>query len=497
MIDTEHVVVAPTVTGVRRRRSRRARTITLIVIVTALGLALFASSRSPQPAIALFVLMGAIIAASIKPICGLYAVVFFTMAGDAVTTPWYPFSKNLSAGESLLYLSDKLVVSPLDVLIGATFLIWLIGVLFDPHTRFVVGPLAIAVGTFTAFVAFGFVHGIATGGDPRIALFEGRAMFFVLPVYLMTINLCDRGELRRLLWTAVAGVVVNGMFALKYLSELTLLEQEELEDLGEHSASVHFNFVLLLTLTLFLYRGATRITRFVLLGVSLPLVVAYLAAERRSAVVALAVGVILLVASLWWRHRPKFYVIAPLLLIVTIGYAGAFWNSTSSIGFPAQAIKAVVQPDEVSEKDRSSSLYRDAENVNINYTIRSSPVLGLGFGQRFLRPVALADISFFEFYEYIPHNSILWVWIKTGFLGFASLLAMFAIAVRDGARHVVGSRDPTTAALAMVGVIMVVMFAVYAFVDIAWDARNMVFVAIGLALCSMHLVRPEPVRRLT
>jgi O-Antigen ligase len=497
MIDTEHVVVAPTARGVRRQRSSRARITTLVVILTALGLALFASSRSPQPAIALLILMGAIVASAIRPICGLYAVVFFTMAGDAVTTPWYPFAKNLSAGESLLYLSDKLFVSPLDVLIGATFAIWLIGVIFDPYTRLVAGPLAIAVSAFTAFVAFGFVHGVASGGDPRIALFEGRAMFFILPVYLMTINLCDRGELRRLVWTAVAGVVVNGMFALKYLSDLTLLEKEELEDLGEHSASVHFNFVLLLVLTLFLYRGATRITRFVLLGVSLPLLVAYLAAERRSAVVALAIGVILVVSSLWWRHRSKFYVLAPVLVIVTVGYAGAFWNSTSSVGFPAQAIKAVVQPDEVSEKDRSSSLYRDVENFNINYTIRSSPVLGLGFGQRFLRPVPLADISFFEFYEYIPHNSILWIWIKTGFLGFVSMLTMFAIAVRDGARHVVGSRDPTTAALAMIGVVNVVMFAVYAFVDIAWDARNMVFVAVGLALCSMHLVRPEPLRRLT
>jgi hypothetical protein len=494
VIDVERPVTTRTVSVARVRRARSGRALSVIVAIASLVLALFAATRSPEPAIALFLLVATITAATIRPILGLYAIVFFTLVGDSVTMPWYPFTKNLSSAESLLYLSNKLTLSPLEVLVGATFTIWIIGVVFDPRSRFIGGQLLAAVSVFTAFVAFGFVRGVGSGGDLRIALFEGRAIFLILPVYLLTINLCDRGELRRLLWTAVAAIVVNVFFALKFLDGLSPVEREVQEDLGEHSASIHVNMLILLTLTLMLYRAGSRLSRTALLMLTIPALVAYFAAERRSAVVALAIGVILIVFSLWWRERAKFYVIAPILIITAAGYTAAFWNSTSSVGFPAQALKAVLQPDSVSEKDRSSDLYRDLENFDVNFTIRSSPALGLGFGQKFLRPAPLPDISFFEFYEYIPHNSFMWIWIKTGFLGFASMLVMYAIAVRDGARSVVAARSPTIAAMAIIGVVNVVMFAVFSFVDIAWDSRSMIVLALSFSLCSLHLMRPESVR---
>jgi hypothetical protein len=474
VIDVERPVTTRTVSVARVRRARSGRALSVIVAIASLVLALFAATRSPEPAIALFLLVATITAATIRPILGLYAIVFFTLVGDSVTMPWYPFTKNLSSAESLLYLSNKLTLSPLEVLVGATFTIWIIGVVFDPRSRFIGGQLLAAVSVFTAFVA--------------------RAIFLILPVYLLTINLCDRGELRRLLWTAVAAIVVNVFFALKFLDGLSPVEREVQEDLGEHSASIHVNMLILLTLTLMLYRAGSRLSRTALLMLTIPALVAYFAAERRSAVVALAIGVILIVFSLWWRERAKFYVIAPILIITAAGYTAAFWNSTSSVGFPAQALKAVLQPDSVSEKDRSSDLYRDLENFDVNFTIRSSPALGLGFGQKFLRPAPLPDISFFEFYEYIPHNSFMWIWIKTGFLGFASMLVMYAIAVRDGARSVVAARSPTIAAMAIIGVVNVVMFAVFSFVDIAWDSRSMIVLALSFSLCSLHLMRPESVR---
>ncbi|MBK9972935.1 MAG: O-antigen ligase domain-containing protein, partial [Acidimicrobiaceae bacterium] len=188
----------------------------------------------------------------------------------------------------------------------------------------------------------------------------------------------------------------------------------------------------------------------------------------------------------------KFLVIAPVLLLLGVGYTAAFWNSTSSAGFPAQAVKSVISSTEPTEKDRSSDQYRDMENFDINYTIRSAPVLGIGFGQKFYRPIPLPDISFFEFYEYIPHNSILWVWIKTGFGGFLSMLMMLGLAVRVGARNLVNARDHTDAAFALVGVAFVFMFAVFAYVDIAWNSQNMVLLAVAFALCSSKVARTAP-----
>ena len=70
-------------------------------------------------------------------------------------------------------------------------------------------------------------------------------------------------------------------------------------------------------------------------------------------------------------------------------------------------------------------MYRTVENLDINATINAKPLTGLGFGQKFYRPFPLPDISFFLFYEYIPHNSILWIWIKTGVGGFVAMLFLF------------------------------------------------------------------------
>ena len=497
MIETTSYVESPVPRGgVSPANSAPARLLSVVVAMGALSVAAFAALRSPQPAIALLILGVTIIAAAIRPINGLYAIVFLTLAGDAVTAPWYPFTKNLSSGESLLYLANRLTLSPLEIVIAATFTFWIINVVFTPRARVITGPLFAPISLFTGFVAFGFVHGVGTGGDLRIALFEGRAIFALLPVYILILNLCDRSELRRLMWTAVAGVFVNALFAIVYLNQLAPLERAAREDLGEHSASVQFGFVFLLTLTLFLYRGGSRLSRLVMLALSILVMFVFLEAQRRSAVVAVGVGLILIIASLWWNHRTKLLVIAPLLLVSMVGYSAAFWNSTSGAGFPAQAIKAVVAPDATSDKDQDSNLYRDIENFNLNYTIRSAPVLGIGFGQRFLRPAPLPDISFFEFYEYIPHNSILWIWIKTGFFGFLSLLTVFAVAVREGARQVVSARDPMVASMAMIGVVNVAMFGLYAFVDIAWDPRSIVFLAFSLALCTVAWIRPDPGRRL-
>jgi hypothetical protein len=464
---------------------------TLVTIGVAF-FAVFALHRAPQPAIALLLLCATIVAAAVKPIAGLFSIVFLTLVGDTVTAPWYPFSKNLSSAESVLFLANRFTFSPLEILVAATLLFWSIDVKFTPGARVTTGPLLAPITAFTAFVVFGFVHGVGTGGDLRIALFEGRAMFVILPVYLLTVNLCDRAQLRRLVWVAVAGIFANALLAIYYLNQLTSSEQATREDLGEHSASVQFAFLLLLTLTMFLYRSGTRVSRFVLVLLCIPALFVYLEAQRRSAMVALILGLVLVITSLWWRDRRKFGVVGPLLAVVIVVYAAAFWNSTSTEGFPAQAIKTVVSPNSISEKDRSSDLYRTVENFNLNYTIRAAPVLGLGFGQKFLRPVALPNISSFPFYEYIPHNDIAWIWIKTGFFGFLSLLTLFAMAVREGARRVVSSRDPMLATMAMIGVVNVVMFAAFAFVDITWDSRSMVFLALSLAMCSVAWLRPEP-----
>ena len=404
------------------------------------------------------------------------------LAHATQVAPWYPFNKNLSSPESLLFLSRALTFSPLEVLVAILFTSWTLSRIGNSKP-FVAGRQFWAIVAFTVFIVVGYINGIGNGGDLRVGLFEGRALFLVLPIYVVVTNDCDSIRIRRLMWTSVAAIATNALLALRYFNQLPAAQASTMHDLGEHQAAVMIDVVFILVLALFLYRGASRTARVVLTLICVPVAMTFLQAQRRAAVVALIVGVLLVMGSAWWRARRKFLIFGPALLIGLGLYAAAFWNSTSSAGFPAQAIKTVIAPQQVSARDASSDVYRQIENVDTNYTIRQNPVLGIGFGQKFYRPIALADISFFEFYQYIPHNSILFIWMKMGFGGFFSMMAMFALAVTSGAAALIKERDPTKASLIMVGVAYVVMFAVFAFVDIAWVPQTMVFLGYALALC--------------
>ena len=156
-------------------------------------------------------------------------------------------------------------------------------------------------------------------------------------------------------------------------------------------------------------------------------------------------------------------------------------------------MKTVLFPDQLGADDASSDLYRKTEAFNLWFTIQQNKIAGVGFGQKFLHPLPLPDISFFEFWEYLPHNAVLWIWLKMGFLGFVSMLFLFARAVQHGTRSVLSVRLPEHAAVVSVGLSYVLMFLVFAWVDIAWDIRSTVFLAVAFALCGdFRLATDEP-----
>ncbi|MCZ7672774.1 MAG: O-antigen ligase family protein [Chloroflexi bacterium] len=135
----------------------------------------------------------------------------------------------------------------------------------------------------------------------------------------------------------------------------------------------------------------------------------YVATQRRAAFLTLVIALSLLAIILYKENRLAFWLIMPPLALMGILYIGAFWNNTGAIGMPAQAVKGFIAPDQASEANRGSDIYRILENFNSGYTIHARPLTGVGFGQKFYMAVQLPDISFFEFWEYITHNSIMWI----------------------------------------------------------------------------------------
>ena len=421
----------------------------------------------------------------IHPIVGLNLTVFLTLVGDSMSAPWFPFAKNLSSKESLLFISRQLTITPLEITLVIGLCSVVIRAIALRETRVVFGPLTGPLVAFSAFVLFGLLHGIGAGGSARVAVYEVRGLVYLPIVYFLVSNVCRTAlQFRRVLWFAMFGILGQSLFSLQYYSTLSRTAKDGLESLGEHGASIVANVLILFFIANCLFKGSS-ISRRLALGMMLvPTMWVYFIARRRAAIVSLAIGLIVLFAVLFWRQRHTFWKVVPVFTIVALGYVGAFWNSTSGEAFPAQAVKTVISPSSVNVRDKSSDLYRQIENYDLNYTIRQSPVTGLGFGQRFYRPVGLPDISFFEFYEYLPHNSILWIWIKMGIFGFISMLFLFSRALTLGAQKIRRMVSGQDVALVIVSTVFVAMYIVYAFVDIAWDPRNIVVVGFAFAVCA-------------
>ena len=421
----------------------------------------------------------------VKPIVGMHMTVLFTLFGDSVTMAWFPFTKNLSSKESLLYVADEFTVSPLELILVFAVVCWLVRHFARHDHPVVFGPLFRPLLVFTGFVGFGFMYGVARGGDLRVAVFESRGLMYLAIVYFLVSNTCHTAkQYRAMLWTAMVGVLGQSIMSLIYLAQLSPSARKDLEALGEHGASVSIDALIVFTIATLTFVGASRASRLVLLAMLVPVGYSYLVAQRRAAIIGLGLGLVALFVVLFWRQRRTFWRLAPVVLIAVVGYLGAFWNSAGTAGFPAQAIKTVISPGSVSETDQSSDIYRQIENADLSATIRDVPLTGLGFGRPFYQPFTLPDISFFEFYRYIPHNSMLWIWIQTGFFGFASLFFVVGRALAVGARKLRQLTSAADAAAVATASLFVMMYIVFAYVDIAWDARGTVFLALAFAICA-------------
>ncbi|HSB85788.1 MAG TPA: O-antigen ligase family protein [Ilumatobacteraceae bacterium] len=432
--------------------------------------------------VAAALLMFLLAAWAVHPLLGLHLTVFATLVADSVTLVWYPMIKNFSSRESILFVYDRLTFSPIDVTLGFAMACLLVRRIAtgQPLVR---GPLLRPLLTFTGFVLFGFVYGLARGGDSRVAVFEVRPLLYLPMVYLLASNICrDARQFRQLWWTAIAAIFCQSLASLNYYTKLGDDTKATMESLGEHGAAVGMSLLLVLLIAWSAFRGCSKRGRLALVVMTIPVGWVFFLSNRRAAVVGLLAGVIMLSVILFWRQPKTFWKFAPVAALVLVVYTALFWNSTSTGGFPAQAIKSAVAPGSVSTRDQNSDIYRQLENKDLNFTIRQSKLLGTGFGKPFLQPFGLPDISSnFEFHNYIPHNSILWIWLQTGFFGFVAMFYLFARSLMIGAAKIRSLRDGPEVVVVGMAAIFITMYAVFAYVDIAWDARNMVLLGMAFA----------------
>jgi len=261
-------------------------------------------------------------------------------------------------------------------------------------------------------------------------------------------------------------------------------------EIMEHSAAIHMNTVFIFCLALWLFRGPLK-TRLTMLILILPILFTYLILQRRAAVLALLFALICLAFLLYRENHKAFWIIVPAAVLLFSLYLIVFWNHPGRLGVPARAIKSQWAPEQASLRDQRSDNYRLAENYDVYYTIRQAPLTGIGFGQMFDMKVPLPDISFFVWYRYITHNSIGWIWMKTGMGGFIAMLFLVGLAIMKGLHALFSMEDRMMRAVVLTAVLYLMMHFTFAYVDMSWDNQSMVYVGamMGIINCIEGVAR--------
>lgn len=456
------------------------------VVGFGLAVAYIARQRLSQPflGVSLAVLAVVIVGWLVQPRATLYVMLALTAMSDQVTVFWFPFVKNLSSRESISYLADAVTVSPLDLVLASGATISLLRHYSHHRTLLAASPMTRPVMVFTLFVVYGFYRGLSSGADPRIVVLIGRPMLYIALTFIIVTNECRSQQHRnRVLIAIIVGVVIQSMLSINYYNGLDSARRAGLASLNEHGSSLGHGLVIVALVTAAAFGSQRWSHRLGLVAAMVPVGYVVIIGQRRAGIAALAVAGAATAALMFWRESKRFAAIVPIVSVFLAGYLAAFWNSTSSAAFPAQAIKNVIAPGQANAADRQSDLYRQMETWDLNFTIRSNPLRGIGIGQPFLRPIPLPNLDFFELNAYQPHNQVLWVWIALGFGGFVAMLYLFGKALMLGTERARSAPRTFDLVTVWTSTAFVLMYAIYTYVDISWDARNTVLLGAAVAIC--------------
>lgn len=355
------------------------------------------------------------------------------------------------------------------------------------------GELLAPLVLFLGAVLIGVVHGITSGGDFKIIVLEIRPFWYLFVGYLLAYNTVTRREhVSAFIWIVILGAGVKALQGT-YITFVVLHgDLAGYNEIMSHEESF-FWVALLLLIFLFALHHRQRGQLIAALALVPFTGISLVANNRRADYVALLVAIlvawVLLIAI---RPGRRARLVTGLVVCVVLGtaYVAAFSHSGGAFAQPARAIISTIHPDTSDVRNYSSNLYRQIENADLKFTIKQSPIIGYGFGKPFLQPVLLPNILELDpYYLFVPHNTIYWVWMRLGFLGFVALWYIFGSIIVRGCQIARRLRDPYLQLVAVYVVAITFMEVILAYADYQlFFYRNVIY--LGL-LCGLLLNLPK------
>lgn len=418
-----------------------------------------------------------------RPQVGLYIMMGATVCIEQYTytvgyrpgaaTDKIPFFRSIKPGEG---------VTPAEGLLFLLVLIWFLDSVRARRRLLPRTGLSYSVMTVLLMTALYAVIGLSRHGVFKIVMWEIRPFFYLGLTYLIASTLLARGNsLRILMWIMVLGSGFKALYGL-WLWHYARHMVPRPDAILAHEESFFFALVIFLTLGMWLWglRGPLRTVATVLL----PFVtLADVANTRRTAFGILGAGVIVFYAvgyaSLPNRRR-LLRRLVPLVIAVAALYFPAFWNKSGTVASAAEAIHSIVKPN---ARDLSSDTYRIQENKNLALNIKRSDNLGMGFGIPIDYAIPIVNISSIDsMIKYVPHDNVLWVWMREGFAGEVAYWMMLAAAVfKAGQLTRRSDLDREGAAFAAMVIGGIVGYIVMGYEDMGFDWFRIAF-AMGILL---------------
>lgn len=334
-------------------------------------------------------------------------------------------------------------------------------------------------------VLLGALYGIHRGAPSNLAYIEARGILFGGVAFLVALRCAPAS------WEVLGRWV---MVAAGLLAMLTIYRYVEHVRTGDLAVAVEFAFAhespiflctgLVVAGLLAMRDGRSAGERLGLFAYGILILAALFATQRRAATAVLLIAILWAGFALFPKRPVLISVLAVPLLIGGSVYTAAYWDKEyGATAQPARAIRSQIDP---SPRDESSDVYRDIERFNVIETIRSSPVFGVGFGREFYGIQPLPDLTaFWPMQFYTPHQNVLWLWLKVGFVGITVFLSVAALAVSRcmGIMRATPVSSPAFMAAATLSAV-VLMYLVYGTIDLAFTgSRPMAPLAAAIALC--------------
>ncbi len=335
---------------------------------------------------------------------------------------------------------------------------------------------------FMSAMILSLAHGLATGGIFLRSLWEVRALFYFLLLYFLVPQIIQtREQIYTLLWIFIVMIAVKDFQGAARFAALGFRFRGNL-CLTNHEDPV-FTVDLLMLLFAFLLFGVKMKQRAAILMLMPVFLVGFYAGKRRAAYAGFIVCVIVFILMLDRKERAVFFkYFIPSLILVVI-YSAIFWNSHGRLGAPVRMIKSgLIESRKADGSHYSSNLYRIVERYDLASTVRHSPVIGIGFGKKYLQPIPLVKIDF-PLQDWIPHDEILWLLVKMGAIGYFTFWIFVDGLLFETASMTRIVKDPFLKAMCILIIVSIVNQMVVSYFDLQLTYyRDMVFLG---TLCGL------------